>query len=45
MGQTASLREGRGRLPTRAKALNRELGSVFKQWYPDMEVEELPEAA
>jgi len=32
-------------LQTRVKTLNRELGAVFKQWYPDMEVEELPDAA
>src|ERR671925_1622660 len=32
-------------LQTRVKTLNRELGAVFKQWYPDIEVEELPEAA
>ena len=32
-------------LQTRVKTLNRELGSVFKQWYPDMEVEEMPAAA
>jgi hypothetical protein len=32
-------------LQTRVKTLNRELGSVFKRWYPDMEVEELAEAA
>src|SRR2546428_11125065 len=32
-------------LQTRVKTLNRELGSVFKQWYPDMEVEEMPDAA
>jgi hypothetical protein len=32
-------------LPTRVKTLNRELSSVFKRWYPDMEVEELAEAA
>ena len=32
-------------LQTRVKTLNRELGTVFKRWYPDMEVEELPEAA
>jgi hypothetical protein len=32
-------------LQTRVKTLNHELGTVFKQWYPDMEVEELPEAA
>jgi hypothetical protein len=32
-------------LQTRVKTLNRELGSVFKQWYPDMEVEEVADAA
>ena len=32
-------------LQTRVKTLNRELGSVFKQWYLDMEVEEMPDAA
>jgi len=32
-------------LQTRVKTLNRELGTVFKQWYPDMQVEELAEAA
>ena len=32
-------------LQTRVKTLNRELGSVFKRWYPDMQVEELAEAA
>jgi len=32
-------------LQSRVKTLNRELGSLFKQWYPDLEVEELPEAA
>jgi len=32
-------------LQTRVKTLNRELGSVCKQWYPDMEVEEMPDAA
>ena len=32
-------------LQTRVKTLNRELGAVFKQWYPDMEVEQLPDAA
>ena len=32
-------------LQTRVKTLNRALGSVFKRWYPDIEVEELPEAA
>jgi hypothetical protein len=28
-----------------SKTLNRELGTMFKRWYPDMEIEELPEAA
>ena len=32
-------------LQTRVKTLNHELSAVFKQWYPDMEVEELPDAA
>jgi hypothetical protein len=32
-------------LQTRVKTLNCELGSVFKRWYPDMEVEELAETA
>jgi hypothetical protein len=32
-------------LQTRVKTLNRELGAVFKQWYPDLDVEELPDAA
>jgi hypothetical protein len=32
-------------LHTRVKTLNRERGSVFKRWYPDMQVEELAEAA
>src|SRR5712691_358126 len=32
-------------LQTRVKTLNHELGAVFKHWYPDMEVEELPNAA
>src|SRR5437762_459868 len=32
-------------LQIRVKTLNHELGAVFKQWYPDMEVEELPDAA
>src|ERR687884_254473 len=32
-------------LQTRVKTLNRELGSVCKHWYPDMEVEEIPDAA
>jgi hypothetical protein len=31
-------------LQTGVKTLNRELGVVFKRWYPDMEVEELVEA-
>jgi hypothetical protein len=33
------------RLQTRVKTLNHTLGSVFKQWSPDMQVEELAEAA
>ena len=32
-------------LQTRVKTLNHELGAVFKRWYPDLEVEELAEAA
>ena len=32
-------------LQTRVKTLNHELGAVFKRWYPDMEVEELSDAA
>ena len=32
-------------LQTRVKTLNRELGAVFKQWYPDLDVEELLDAA
>jgi hypothetical protein len=32
-------------LQTRVKTLNGELGSLFKRWYPDLEVEEMPEAA
>jgi hypothetical protein len=32
-------------LQMRVKTLNRELGSVFKRWYPDMQVEGLAEAA
>ena len=32
-------------LQTRVKTLNRALGTVFKRWYPDMEVEEMPDAA
>jgi hypothetical protein len=27
------------------QTLNRELGTVFRQWYPDIQVEELAEAA
>jgi hypothetical protein len=32
-------------LQTRVKTLNGELGEMFKRWYPDMQVEELAEAA
>jgi len=32
-------------LQTRVKTLHRKLGPVLKRWYPDREVEELPEAA
>jgi hypothetical protein len=32
-------------LQTRIKILNRELGSAFKRWYPDIDVAELDEAA
>ena len=34
-------------LQTRVRTLNRELGAIFKRWYPDMdlEVEEIPVAA
>jgi hypothetical protein len=32
-------------LQTRVKTLNHELGTGLKRWYPDMEVEELPDAA
>src|SRR6266852_5839924 len=32
-------------LQTRVNTLNGELGEVFKRWYPDMQVEELAEAA
>ena len=32
-------------LQTRVKTLNGELGTVFKRWYPDMDVEEMPDAA
>ena len=27
-------------LQTRVKTLNRELGAVFRRWYPDLQVEE-----
>jgi hypothetical protein len=32
-------------LQTRVKTLNRASGTVFKRWYPDMDVEEMPDAA
>lgn len=32
-------------LHIRVKTRNRALGSVYKSWYPDMEVEEAPDAA
>ena len=32
-------------LQTQVKTLNRELGTMFKHWYPAMEVEEIPDAA
>jgi hypothetical protein len=32
-------------LQTRVKTLNRELGAVFRRWYPNMQVEELAVAA
>jgi hypothetical protein len=32
-------------LQTRVKTLNRELGAVFKRWYPDIDIKELDEAA
>jgi hypothetical protein len=32
-------------LQTRVKTLNRELGAVFRRWYPDLQVEEEPQAA
>jgi hypothetical protein len=32
-------------LQTRVKSLNRALGSVFKRWYPDIDVEGLDAAA
>lgn len=28
-----------------SKTLNGELGSVFKRWYPDLQLEEAPQAA
>jgi hypothetical protein len=27
------------------KTLNQELGTVFKRWYPAMDIEEMPDAA
>jgi hypothetical protein len=32
-------------LQTRVKTLNRELGGMFRRWYPDLLVEEGPQAA
>jgi hypothetical protein len=32
-------------LQTRVKTLNRELGAVFRRWYPDLQLEEEPLAA
>jgi hypothetical protein len=32
-------------LQTRVKTLNQELGSVFPRWYPDLRIEEDPQAA
>jgi hypothetical protein len=32
-------------LQTRVKTLNRELGGMFRRWYPDLQVEEEPQAA
>jgi hypothetical protein len=32
-------------LQTRVKTLNRELGTVFQRWYPDLQLEEEPLAA
>jgi hypothetical protein len=32
-------------LQVRVKTLNGELGSVFKRWYPDLQLEEEPQAA
>ena len=40
-----SKRGAHPQLQTRVKTLNGELGSMFKRWYPDMQVEELAEAA
>jgi hypothetical protein len=32
-------------LQTRVKTLNRELGTVFQRWYPDLQLEAEPLAA
>jgi hypothetical protein len=32
-------------LQTRVKTLNQELGAVFQRWYPDLQLEEEPQAA
>jgi hypothetical protein len=32
-------------LQTRVKTLNQELGAVFHRWYPDLQLEEEPQAA
>jgi hypothetical protein len=32
-------------LQTRVKILNGELGSVFKRWHPDLQLEDEPQAA
>jgi hypothetical protein len=32
-------------LQTRVKTLNEELGAVFERWYPDLHLEEEPQAA
>jgi hypothetical protein len=32
-------------LQTRVKTLNQELGAVFQRWYPDLRLEEEPQAA
>ncbi len=32
-------------LQTRVKTLNQELGAVFQHWYPDLQLEEEPQAA